>query len=235
MARRGRLEAMLNDLHSQTNESDVIGKLAQILQPTESDLKNPLIPLTGYEVAQILAKGKSIPPNEYAMLLAFLHTIGQPNWRSYIALPHMDDELVLPPTGMTPSEVKLDGMTFSCKISHEGNSGIQFKNPGNLTEILTGHIDRIWQIPLQGCMQTFFVVQKHTVIPLFVRQRTPFPSMPHFETTVVDAAPSGQFIIIGPEHILTHLVADKRPKGTFGIETRDLLVICWSLNRGRRS
>ncbi|KAJ7086896.1 hypothetical protein B0H15DRAFT_781868 [Mycena belliarum] len=228
-------------LHDRTfkadgSSSELVAGLAKILQPDENDLKDQLKPLTGLEEAKFLGKGKQIPDSIYTALLAYLHSLGQVNWCAHKQhLPHLAHELVLPPAGLSPSEIKLEGHTFSCRQSHEGNSGIQFKSPSDLSIHLTGHIDMIWQIPLQGKIQTFFVVQKHTPIPLYLLRDTPYPSMPEFATTVVDATPSGQFIIIEAEHILTHLTVLKRPKGTYGINTRSLLTICWSLNRGRRS
>lgn len=121
------------------------------------------------------------------------------------------------------------------KTSHEENSAIQFKTPTNAADIVTGYINEIWQIPLQNHVQTFFVVERHTAIPQYLLQQTPYHSMPHFCTTVVDANPSGKIRIIEPEHILTHLTVLKQPKGIYDIQYRDLLVICWSLNHGRRS
>lgn len=236
-ARRGRLEAMLKDSTSQIDESSrLVSQLAQILQP-ETRVYDPLKPLTGLESAQMLAHGREIAPDIYRKILQYLHFMGQTQWRAAYQAPHLlDDNMVLPPRSLMPSEIKQDGQTFSCKRSHEGNSGIRFNSPTNpATPILTGYIENIYQIPLQGHLQTFILVQKHMIIPQWVRQRAPFHTMPHLNTSVVDAAPSDEFCIIEPEHILTHLTIYKRPKGTYGIDTRDLLVICWSLNRGRRS
>ncbi|KAJ7183718.1 hypothetical protein C8R46DRAFT_984939 [Mycena filopes] len=241
MARRGRFEAMLHERNFQADESSAqfLTGLAQILEPEEVDLKNPpLQPLTGLEIAKILGRGKEIPDEIYTALLAYLHSAGQPNWRSHTqshGLHFPAADLVLPPSGLCPSDVKLEGRTFSCKQSHKGNSGIQFKSPLDFSVRLTGFINTIWQIPLQGRVQTFFVVEKHTAIPLFLLRGTPYLSMPEFATTVVDAAPSNEFVIIESEHILTHLTVLERPRGTYGIDTRSLLTICWSLNRGRRS
>ncbi|KAJ7160858.1 hypothetical protein C8R46DRAFT_904956 [Mycena filopes] len=237
-ARRGRLEAKLTDYHFQTNipADDVVGHLAQILQPDASYLNKALQPLSGLEVAQILAHGKETGIRAYTLILNYLHSARQTQWRSVHApLPHLAEEVALPPTSLQPSEFKLDGKTFSCKRSHEGNSGIQFKNPVNVNDLLTGYIETIYQIPLDGRMQTFLLIRKHTVIPQWVAAESPFLSRPRFGTKIVDATPSDDFCIIEPAHILTHLTIHKRPKGTYGILTRKLLVVCWSLNRGRRS
>ncbi|KAJ7122646.1 hypothetical protein C8R43DRAFT_1148250, partial [Mycena crocata] len=229
-ARRGRLEAQLKD---KLSSNDLVGELAHILEPGHST--DPLQPLTGLETARILGKGKEVPLPIYTMILEYLHSTGQLQWRSYSQMPHLDNELVLPPRGIMPSEFKLDdGHTFSCKISHEGNSGIEFKSPENPATHLTGYIDEIWQIPLQGRIQTFLVVETHLAIPQWVTVGTPFRTRPRFATKIVDADPSNQFCIIEPHHILTHLTIYKRPKGTYGIDHRNILVLSWALNRGRR-
>ncbi|KAJ7065097.1 hypothetical protein B0H15DRAFT_794632 [Mycena belliarum] len=221
-------------LKSDTSSTPLVGNLTKILQPPVVDLKDPLKALTRLEVAKILAAGENIPEFIYGLILNYLHSIGQLQWRLSSQMPHLDNELVLPPAGKAPFEVKFGGHTFSCKTSHEGNSGIQFKHP-RTSAILTGYIDQIWQIPLQGRIQTFFVIEEHTRIPQWIAQEAPFLSMPELGATIVDATPSKQFLIIEPEHILTHLTIYKRPKGTYGILTRELLVISWSLNRGRRT
>ncbi|KAJ6624590.1 hypothetical protein B0H10DRAFT_1698527, partial [Mycena sp. CBHHK59/15] len=190
--------------------------------------------LTGLEAAEILKNGTKISLAIYVMLLDYLHAIGQAQWQSYVQPIDLDDEQALSPAGIARKNFKFEGYKFSRKRFHEGNSAIQFKSPTHPGTLLTGYIDEIWQIPLQGCIQTFLVVQKHLIIPQWVRQNGPFQSMPHFQTTIVDATPSGEFLIIEPEHILTHLAIYKRPIGTYGITTRNFLVICWALNRGRR-
>lgn len=236
-ARRGRLEAMLTDSHfqSEISPNDLAGQLAQILRPDASYLNKALQPLTGLVVAKILAHGKDTGIREYTMILDYLHSVGQKQWRSVSDLPHLAEDLVLPPTSIQPTQLKLDGRTFSCKRSHEGNSGIQFKNPVEMDICLTGYIEDIYQILLEGRIQTFLLIRRHTVIPQWVTAESPFLPRPHFRTTIVDAAPSDHLCIIEPAHILTHLTIYKRPKGTYGITTRKLLVICWSLNRGRRN
>ncbi|KAJ7182572.1 hypothetical protein C8R43DRAFT_869275 [Mycena crocata] len=230
IAHRGRLEAILKD---NLSSKSLVGELSHILQPGENT--NPLEPLTGLETAKILGSGKELSIPIYTMILEYLHSAGQSQWRSYSQMPHLAAELVLPRSGKMPSDFKLDGHTFSCKKSHEGNSGIQFKNPDDPATLLTGYIDEIWQIPLQGSIQTFLVVEKHLKIPQFVTVNSPFISKPRFATSIVDASPSNDFCIIEPHHILTHLTIFKRPKKTYGIEHRNVLVVCWSLNRGRRS
>lgn len=55
-------------------------------------------------------------------------------------------------------------------------------------------------------------------------------------TRIVDAEASkedSELVVIEPAHIVTHLTTFHRPAGTYGID-KDILVVCWALNRGRR-
>lgn len=229
MARRGRLEAQFSDEQSKNTPA---GHLAQILQPSTAASRKWTQPLSELEVAQILAKAKDLESEDYQMLLQYQISKGQ-LWRSCYNMPHPPNSLILPPCAMKPQEFKLGDQVFSCYKSHRGNSGIQFKDPKD-GSILTGFIDEIWEIPLESHMQTFIMVQKHKTLQSAILEQAPYPSFPLFETTVVSAAASDRFCIIEPRHILTHLTVLRRPKGTYGIK-QDILVICWSLNRGRRN
>ncbi|KAK6992495.1 hypothetical protein R3P38DRAFT_2569594, partial [Favolaschia claudopus] len=105
---------------------------------------------------------------------------------------------------------------FSRRNSIGGNSHIQFQDPETNT-IQTGFIDEIWQIPIEGHLRTFILVQKHKVLPAVLLAKTPYPSFPLFQSTGVDAAKSDRFCIIEPWHILTHLTTYRCCKRTYGI------------------
>ncbi|KAJ7085455.1 hypothetical protein B0H15DRAFT_783012 [Mycena belliarum] len=226
VARRGRLEAILSE--DQFADRDTSG-LAPILNPV-SNSKAPQ-QLDSSETATILARAKELPVADYQMLLQYLRSTGQ-LWRDYEEIPHPDGALILPPRAIQPPEFTFDGDVFSCKHSNPGNSGIQFTRPVD-SAVVTGFIETIWQIPLQGHIQTFILVDVHNIPPPEIRSQLPFESMPRLNTAVVEARPSGHICIIEPRHIITHLAVYKRPVGTFGID-RDILTVCWSLNRGRR-
>ncbi|KAJ6523268.1 hypothetical protein DFH09DRAFT_1286690 [Mycena vulgaris] len=229
IARRGRLEAMFTDEQSKNGPP---AQLAQILQPTIAALAKATLPLSEVEVVKILGTAQDLSDQDYQMLLQYQVSKGQP-WRSCYQLPQPSGSLILPPCAVKPRQFTSGTRVFSCYKSHRGNSGIQFKDPSD-SSLMTGFIEEIWEIPLEHHMQTFILVQKHHDLPSAINAKTPFVSFPLFETKVVDAAPSGRFCIIEPRHILTHLPVYKRPKGTYGID-RELLVICWALNRGHRS
>lgn len=226
MSRRGRLEAKLNDEQS---NSGPVSELARILQPGTAATMKAAEPLS--EVAKILKIAEDLDSEDYEMLLHYQISKGQ-QWLDCRQLPHPLGSLILPPCALKPREFKLGDQVFSCYRSTRGNSAIQFKDPGTNT-VLTGFIDEIWQIPLESHLQTFIMVQKHKNLTPIVLEETPYPTFPLFQTTIVYAAESNNFCIIEPRHILTHLTVFKRPKGTYGIN-RELLVICWALNRGRR-
>ncbi|KAJ6583141.1 hypothetical protein DFH09DRAFT_911716 [Mycena vulgaris] len=209
VTRRGCLEAYLNEEQFTTGHTR---GLAHILDPSSVKVPEQLEPS---EVAKILSSAEELFVPHYQMLLLYLQSNGQP-WRHHLELPHPDGALILPPCALQSPEFQLDGRNYSCKHSHLGNSGIQFKRPSD-SQIFTGFIESIWQIPLQGHMQTFVVVELHTSLPHNILAQLPFSSKPRLNTTVVDATPSGNRFIIEPRHILTHLTTYKRPKGAFGI------------------
>ncbi|KAJ6603447.1 hypothetical protein DFH09DRAFT_899158, partial [Mycena vulgaris] len=179
--------------------------------------------LSGLEVAKILARGIELTRTEYASLLKYLCTTGEP-WESAFKMPHAEGALIMLRHALEPSQFKFDGHMYSWYKSHRGNSGIQCKMP-NLDKQAIGFIQKIWQMPLQGYLKTFLLVEVHRP----VRNKVPFDTLKYLATGVVDASPSFNFVVIEPEHMLTHLTVYKRPMGTYGI-MRDLLVVCWSLN-----
>ncbi|KAF8219816.1 hypothetical protein L208DRAFT_1337527, partial [Tricholoma matsutake] len=125
-----------------------------------------------------------------------------------------------------------DECTFSCERSHKGNSAIQFYNP--LTQVHdTGFIQQIWRLPLEGTMHTFINVCPHQPLSEQQEGQAPYKYYPGFMTCIVDAIPSNTNIIIEPAHIITHVVTFQRPVGTYNIG-REVLVVCWAPNRGRR-
>lgn len=230
MCRRSLLEGVLNDDIQRAGLSPApMSKLALILQPKDPFRWKALTNiLDGLEVAKILARGIELTRNEYASLLKYLRTTGEP-WESAYKMPHAEGVLIMPRHALEPSQFKLDGHMYSCYKSHRGNSGIQFKMPKS-DKLATGFIQKIWQMPLHGYLKTFLLVEVHKP----VRNKVPFDTLKYLATAVVDASPSFNFVVIEPEHILTHLTAYRRPMGTYGI-MKDILVVCWSLNRGRRS
>ncbi|KAJ7767011.1 hypothetical protein DFH07DRAFT_737041 [Mycena maculata] len=232
MARHGRLEANLND--AKLRESvDPVQQLAAILQPDDdSDSRTPSKPLNASEVANILGRGTDLSTWDYDNILGYLQSNGQP-WRANKAIPHPVGALILPPRGISKPRHTIDHRIFSCQKVNEGSSAIQFHNPSANLGLTTGYIRRIWQLPLQGHMQTFLVVETHKKLSLSDQWKAPFYSMPYLYATIVDAAPSGEFLIIEPRHIITHLAVYKRPAGTYKIK-QAILVISWALNRGRR-
>lgn len=229
LTRRGRLQVFLKD----KSQSDLnVASLTEILHPEEDLTQKSQKALDGAEVAKILAASKPLGDNMYRMLLQYLHSIGQ-LWRSNVEIPHPPGSLILPDVALHPSDFKSDGRGFSCHRSHEGNSGIQFKTPAD-SAMRTGFIEEIWQMPLQNHIHTFFLVRQHKALPQSAHAKAPYSSLQGFQTTIVDARQSNQLCIIEPRHVITHLTVYKRPKGTYGIN-QEFLVICWALNRGRRS
>ncbi|KAJ6472115.1 hypothetical protein DFH09DRAFT_1058123 [Mycena vulgaris] len=228
MCRRSLLEGVLND-SSQHSGPAPMAKLATILQPKDPfRWKAPVDLLNGVEVADILARGMELTPTEYNSLLKYLCNTGEEWLSAYRNLPYVTGALIMPRHALEPLELTLDGHTYSCFKSNQGGSGIQFKMPKTGAQA-TGFIKKIWQMPLKGCLKTFMLIEVHRP----VRNKTAFSSL-LLGATVVDASPSMNFIVIEPEHILTHLTVWRPPMGTYGI-MKDILGVCWGLNRGRRN
>ena len=109
---------------------------------------------------------------------------------------------------------------------------ISFYNPSTETHV-TGFIEKNWQIPLQGSMQPFVVVQPHTHLSAIKEGKAPFKNYQGFMSRIVDAQSTENPVIIEPNHIITHVTTFQRPEGTYGIQ-RETLIVCWALNRGHR-
>ncbi|KAJ7165250.1 hypothetical protein C8R46DRAFT_1035855 [Mycena filopes] len=150
VTRRGQLEAKLSD---EQLSGGLAGKMVQILRPNLAAQPKALKPLTEAEVAKILAKAAALSDDDYLM---YQMSKGQ-MWHNCYQVPHPPHSRILPPCARKPFDFKLGGHTFSCHKSHKGGSGIQFKEPGTHT-LLTGFIDKIWEIPLEHHMQTFILV-----------------------------------------------------------------------------
>jgi hypothetical protein len=224
MSCRAHVDALL---HS----DDGLKELCNILEPADVPMDSHPVPLTPTEVSEVLAKAPQLLEAEYNDLLHYLQQTGRP-YRAYSDLPHPPNSMVLPPQAQHPLQVHRDECTFSCERSHKGNSAIQFYNP--LTQVHdTGFIQKIWRLPLEGMMHTFIVVHSHQLLSAQEAGQAPFTYYPGFMTKIVDASPSGNFSIIEPAHIITHVTTLQRPAGTYGIG-REVLVVCWAPNRGRR-
>ncbi|KAF9043561.1 hypothetical protein BDZ89DRAFT_943643 [Hymenopellis radicata] len=229
MARRCRLEGRLHD--NQSGDADM-KKLAEILEPSQgsrfvlSDAQ-----LSTVDVANILGEAPRLAPTEYDMILQYLRLTGRA-YRGYLQLPHPSAALILPPSARRPPQFILDKRTYSCQISHIGNSAIQFYSP-QTQSTYTGFIHTIWQIPLEDVMRTFILVNCHRLLSSAEAERAPYIHNPRLMSSLVDSTPSNQSFVIEPKHIITHLTTFKRPAGTYGIN-RETMVVCWALNRGRR-
>lgn len=225
MARLCRLLALLHD-----NESgDALDKsFANILEPKDTT-KSVLEELTSEDAALFFSKTPKLRQNEYLLIQEYLQSTGRP-YRGYLDLPHPEFALILPPNAKRLTEFHDSGRTYSCHSSHIGNSAIQFYD--RLTQArLTGVIDTILEIPLEGTLRMFILVHAHLELDNSDAMRTPYPQYPRMMTKAVKTVLSDDVVVIEPQHIITHLTTYKRPAGTYGIQ-QEILVICWAMNRG---
>jgi hypothetical protein len=237
MCRRGRLDALLVD--KQSNDTRVT-HLADILHPTVSSDTQQAGQLDAQEVANLLRRGTKLPDTHYTVLLAYLRSSGD-QWRSTTDILNHSVP-ALPPNGRQHSQFAYDGKIFGCmdmKLHKEnpealpdGNSGIQIASPQSHRP-LTGHIESIWSIPLRGTMRTFFFVRTHNPLPTEQEAKAPYVRFPRFNTHIVDSSLSLFLRVVEPSQVVTHVSAYRRQAGTYGID-RDFLVVCTSLNRGRK-
>lgn len=226
MARLCRLLALLHD-----NESgdSLDQSLASILEPADQSKLTVLKELTSADTALILSKAPQLKPKEYSLIQEYLHSTGRP-YRSYTDFPHPEFALILPPNATRLTEFNDNGHTYSCSSSHIGNSAIQFYDKSTQGQ-LTGVIDTIWEIPLEGFLRKFILVHTHLELDNSDAMLTPYPQYPRMMTKAVKAVLSEDIVVIEPQHITTHLTTYKRPSGTYEIQ-QDILVICWAMNRG---
>lgn len=130
-----------------------------------------------------------------------------------------------------PSEIILQDKTYSCELSHLGNSAIQFDMYQNNHMVRrTGFIQFIWCMPLQEQLRTFLLVALHKKLSATEAEKSPFHEFPQMDTFLADATPSDEFCIIEPDQIVSHVIAYKHPHGTFMIQ-HEILVVCTALAR----
>jgi hypothetical protein len=227
MCRRGQLDALLRDKSSGDPE---MRALCDALQPTARSSSDAAPQLTEEQVAHILAHGADIPDLHYTLIMAYLHSTGE----HYRSVHDILNRRVpsLPPSGRKCTQFISGERTFSTFRSHDGNSAIQF-TPHQSHISQTGWINSIWQIPLRGVVRTFFLVQVHRPLSPDQDIKGPYRNFPRFNIKLVDAEPLLFLQVIEPSQVITHVVCHKREKGTYGID-RPFVVVCTSLNRGRK-
>lgn len=235
--RKGKLSALL---HDKPFEDSATRELLEILEPRDVyEFKHPHKQMTVKEAADFLKKGELLTKSEYNDLLRYLNDSGRPYYTAYPA-PHFVvnfNTLILPTAAQCPLNFKFDGHSYSCHTSREGSSHIKFYIPGGAAGATqTGCIETIWQLPLDGILHTFLVVNEHMALATRQHKRSPYSSMPCslLQAQLVCEVLSGDYCIIEPKHIICPLVVYKRPAKTFKEIEQATMAITWSLNRGKR-
>lgn len=241
ICRRSKLEAQRDDAEKAEpvpgKDESMFREYLKGFQPLEKSIHRPHLPLDPSQEAEILKRGKNIPNIDYTRILSHLTLSGVP-WRHCGSFPHPNGALVLPPRAKSVTEVKLEDQNrvFSCYSSHPGNSAIRFHPGGQYRHIVRqGFIRRIYRLPLFQNLRTFLVVQLHRRLSPEDEARGPYHQYPHFRTTIFSAQPSDNsesWLVIEPEHIISHEVVYRCPKGIYDI-SEDFLLVCDSVNRGR--
>lgn len=228
MARLCRLLALLHD----NKLGDSLDKsFASILEPENRKKSPALKEYTSADAAVFLSKAPKLSLNEYALIQEYFQSTGCP-YQCYLDLPHPEFALILSPNAKHLTEFHDNGRTYSCNSSHISNSTIQFYDKSTQAR-LTGVIETILEIPLEGFLCKFILVHPHLELDNLDAMCTPYPQYPRMMTNAVKTVLSDNIVVIEPQHIITHLTTYKRPAGTYGIQ-QEILVICWAMNRGLR-
>ena len=228
MARLCRLLAFLR--HNESKNS-LLESFARVLEPGDKSEASVSQELDSADIALFLSRAPKMEENEYNKILQYLISMGHPYY-SWTNLPRPEFAYVLPPNAKRLNEFHDNGHTYSCYASHNGNSAIQFWDPHSQAHI-TGAIQTILEIPLEGFLRKFILVHSHSALCDSDITCTPYPQYPRMMCKVVDAQLSDELYVLEPQHIITHLTTLKYPPGTFGI-LKETLGICWALNRGLR-
>ncbi|THU83404.1 hypothetical protein K435DRAFT_822966 [Dendrothele bispora CBS 962.96] len=185
--------------------NSTLSAFSQLLQGSRSTSDSTK--LTELQEAKFFKTAKFLSESQYIMLLDYIHLEGPPWPRSWKDPNPPIDAFILPPSGATLHSFTNNlGYTFSTFSSHKGTVLFSFIPNRAHTSKNTGFIQSIWQIPLHSrCGLSFSL--KLTKPCLSMKQR---------------------------KHLTaTHAVVYPRPPGTYQIP-RKTMVVCWSLNRGRR-
>ncbi|KAJ7715631.1 hypothetical protein B0H16DRAFT_1805033, partial [Mycena metata] len=227
MTRLCRLLAFLED-----SESDIAGMdvFARILEPRNPQSTTQVVN-DSEQATYLHTRATPLESEIYEMILKYLNSSGHlGQWQSHLGGFHHPRALVLPP------------LAKRCASFYEKGRLYSRKDPGNLIQFhhklenmhRTGVIHSIFEIPLQGKLQKFILVAPHNDLSEEEVAETPYdPSRyPRFLSKIVEVQPSANLLLIEPEHIITHITAHKVSGQDFGIE-RELLLVCWALDRGR--
>lgn len=154
LSRRGIVEATFR-------EDNKLNLLYKVIDPPQTSGAGPLRLLSRTEEGDFFARGTTaLTHEEYTRLFLHLQAAGRP-------YHSVNEEIIangcvryLPPYVHMRTEVFIGDRTFSSRGSHNGNSAIQFVNPRTQRQD-TGYIEKIWTIPLDSTLQTFFLVHSH--------------------------------------------------------------------------
>ncbi|KAF9012297.1 hypothetical protein BDZ89DRAFT_1094884 [Hymenopellis radicata] len=179
---------------AQKSTQTPLSSLANILYPTTSSIVDNL---DGYGTAAFLMHGTPLDDEKYNQLLAYIRTISNQQWFSYLEAanaPH--HSWVLPRFVKKLHNFKQDEKMFSHIGSHIGNSAIQFCNPRDSQERYCGFIQEIWEIPLHGVVQIFLLVHPYQQLSDADAVYSPYTTRPELCAELVYTAPSPLVAII---------------------------------------
>lgn len=231
MARRSRLIALVKKNRSSHEFYELL--LQHITKDTEINPDQPLKLNSDVRSKAILASASPFSQAwHYNKLIQYLRDSTQQPWRSLADNPYGEDpHWIVPPVALQLSHLTYRDRTYATQLSHRGNSGVLYRT--YTQQQMTGQINHIWQIPLNEYLHTYFLVERHQLLPPAEERKAPFVQYAdQLKTRLVHSKASYQFDIIRPQDIVSHLTVWQRAAGTYGIEVATLL-LCWGLDRNR--
>ncbi|KAH7104435.1 hypothetical protein BKA62DRAFT_767507 [Auriculariales sp. MPI-PUGE-AT-0066] len=223
LCHKGRLAAKLES-DNQLQITDVKGEtLARILQ-SNSCTQSTLDTGHSFTAKELNAAKQMLPDNLYNLIGQYLIERGEPV-RHAAHYPHPLDAVVLPMHATPHNYIQQHGRQFSVRKMHEGNSLVRFRHRQGMGH---GFIQEIWHLELQATGRTFIIIEPLEAV---AENQDPFTGFPGFECRLAYDRDTQERYVIEPQQLIYHLVARRRPTGTFGIEKKTL-IMC-SLNQGR--
>lgn len=230
MGQRQRFDAFMEDDADVSPLKDVLG-----YGGTSRTLDTQPPPMTDKEQGQFFKSNTvRLERDEYDGLLRYLHVTNRPHLSVYADNDEVGPWDCLSPVVHKLPTTKFTGdRVFSCRENHVGNSAIRYRN--SVTNRLdTGFIEEIWELPLDGQLRTFFIVQPNRTLEDEDEKLAPFHEFhDKYAVRIYDATQTDTKIIIESHHIQTHCATLERPPGTYGIAC-PTLIVSWAPNRGRR-
>lgn len=224
-SRKSRLSAVLESDQDFSRTDRDKDSLASILLHGRSATTSTLGAPASVSAKSEKTPRTNLPDFDYTAVLEYLRARGEQH--RHCCEPGLPfNALVLPPTGQSVAYLHQYGRRFSTRRSHEGNSLVAFRRAFGIQ--VRGFIETMWILNIDGAQRTFLLVQPLEPVP---ESLDPYARFQGFGCRVAYDDAMSSRIVLEPESLISHLVALRRPAGTFGIPRS--IIVTRSLNQGR--